>query len=74
MTITLSRKESIYALVKAHPPIADIMRELGFKDITQPRMLETAGRIMTLEKGSTLKKILMTDIQAAFAAKGYTII
>ena len=69
--IQISSKTSIYDLVKEHPDIKDIMVSLGFVDILKPGMLQSAGRIMTLEKGSKYKKIDWQSIVTAFEKHGY---
>ena len=67
-------KKSVYELVKENPELKEFLAELGFKDILLPGMLETAGRIMTLEKGSKMKKIEMTDIIKKLEDKGYKVV
>ncbi len=69
----ISLKTPVYQLVKEHPEIREIMAALGFKDILLPGMLETAGRIMTLEKGGALKKIPLEKIREALAAAGFQV-
>ena len=64
---------SIYDLVKQYPDVADIMAAQGFVDILKPGMLQSAGRIMTLEKGAKMKKIDWDMIVAAFEEAGYTL-
>jgi hypothetical protein len=71
--INISKDESIYVLIKQHPNIKDVMLELGFKDIVKKGMLGTVGRIMTIEKGSQMKKIPMEEIKKIFNKHGYTI-
>lgn len=66
--------DSVYKLVKANPDLKTLLVELGFKDITLPGMLETAGRMMTLEKGAKLKKIDIIDIKKKLEENGYEVI
>lgn len=68
---TIKLSDSVYKLVKENPDFKDIMVELGFKDITLPGMLNTAGRIMTLEKGAKMKKISIEEIKKKLEEKGY---
>lgn len=65
--------KTIYELAKEIPEITEIMLELGFKDITKPGMLNTAGRLMTLKKGATMKKIEIGWIVKTLSEKGYEI-
>lgn len=69
--IVISRTQSIYDLVTAHPEVADIMVEIGFKDIIKPGILQSMGKMMTLEKGAKMKKIQMSEIIATFKNRGY---
>lgn len=65
--------EPIFNLVNRYPEVKDIMIELGFHDIANPGMLQTAGRFMTLSKGIALKKIGMETVQQTFMQHGFTI-
>ncbi|HHX80760.1 MAG TPA: DUF1858 domain-containing protein [Acholeplasmataceae bacterium] len=56
----------IYHLIKEHPEIKEIMISLGFKNITNPVMLNTAGKVMNLKSGSKLMKIDLKLIQDKF--------
>ncbi len=66
-------KKSVYELSCEYPEIVDILYELGFKDITKPGMLQTAGRFMTITKGAAMKHIDIKVIEQAFQQRGYTI-
>jgi hypothetical protein len=56
----------ILELVKKYPKIKDIMNSLGFKNITNPAMLQTAGRIITIKTGSKMMKIDLNLIKEKF--------
>ncbi|WP_099469005.1 DUF1858 domain-containing protein [Konateibacter massiliensis] len=73
MEKTLDLNKSVYELTKEYPEIVDILSELGFKDITKPGMLNTAGRFMTIPKGAAMKKIDMALIEKTLSEKGYQI-
>ncbi len=73
MDKSIDFSKSVFELCKENPEIAIIMQELGFKEITQPGMLNTAGRFMTIPKGAAMKGISMDKIKEAFASKGYEI-
>jgi hypothetical protein len=64
---------SIYELCSQHPEIIQIMQEIGFKDIANPAMLNTAGRFMTISKGAAMKNIDLDIIKKAFEARGFSI-
>lgn len=42
------------------------MQALGFKDITNPIMLKTVGKVMTLKKGAQMKGIDLDVIKKTF--------
>ena len=42
----------VHDLVAAHPDIVPIMVQMGLDGVTQPGLLNTVGRFMTLEKGA----------------------
>ncbi|HHV60809.1 MAG TPA: DUF1858 domain-containing protein [Clostridiaceae bacterium] len=63
--------KSVYEICNEHPDVAAIMKDLGFESITNPGMLKTAGRFMTIPKGAAMKNIPMEKIKEAFALKGY---
>jgi len=63
--------QTVYEIVKEHPEVMEIMKEIGFTDITKPGMLQTAGRFMTLAKGSQIKNISMDKMKEAFKRRGY---
>ena len=66
--------KSVYELCSQHPDIVQIMQEIGFKDIANPAMLNTAGRFMTIAKGAAMKNIDMDIIKQAFEARGFRIL
>jgi hypothetical protein len=63
--------KSVFEICKEYPDVVVIMKDLGFDSITNPGMLQTAGRFMTIPKGAAMKGIPMEKIKEAFAAKGY---
>jgi hypothetical protein len=40
----INLSKTVFELCKDDPEILDIMKELGFTDITNPAMMKTAGR------------------------------
>ncbi len=65
---------NIYTIVKENPEAVEIMKDLGFEEISKPAMLNTAGRVMTLPKGAAMKGIELDTIKKAFIDKGFEII
>lgn len=70
----INLSKSVYEICKEHPDIIEIMKELGFESITNPGMLNTAGRFMTIPKGASMKSIPLDKIKEALSNKGYEII
>ena len=66
--------KTVYELCKDDSEIMGIMNELGFKSITNPAMLNTVGRYMTIPKGAAMKGIDLDKIKEAFQQRGYGII
>lgn len=64
---------SIYELTTAYPELLSIMKELGFHDITNPLMLQTMGKIMTIPKGARVKQISLDHIIATLQEHGFII-
>ena len=65
--------KSIHELCEAYPEIAQIMVEVGFKDIAKPGMLNTVGRFMTIPAGAQMKKLDLDAIKRTFEEKGFEI-
>lgn len=73
MARSVDLNKPVYELIQEYPEIADIMKNLGFESITNPAMLNTAGRFMTLKKGAAMKRIDLEKIARAFSEKGFEI-
>lgn len=67
-------KKSVFELVRTYPELKEILVEIGFKDIVLPGMLETAGRIMNIEKGAKMKQFDIKDIIKKLEDKGYKVV
>ncbi|MFZ5988171.1 MAG: DUF1858 domain-containing protein [Bacillota bacterium] len=65
--------KTVHDLCKENPEVVDVMRELGFESITNPAMLNTAGRFMTIPKGAVMKGIDLEKIKGEFVKRGYDI-
>ena len=69
----LDLSKSVYDLVTEYPEVIDIMKELGFTEITNKVMLNSVGKIMTIPKGAKMKGVSMIDIVGAFMKAGFTL-
>lgn len=73
MSKEIDFRKTVYELSREYPEIVGIMKELGFENIANEGMLNTAGRFMTIPKGAAMKGISMEKINQVFESKGYTI-
>ncbi len=69
----LDISKSVHELCSAYPELPAILSDLGFKDITKPGMLATAGRFMTLPKGAAMKKIDLEVIKNTLEEAGFRV-
>jgi len=69
----LDLTRTVYQLCTDDPAVAGILAEAGFREITNPGMLATAGRLMTVPKGAAMKGIDLEHVKRVFAAHGYRI-
>ena len=66
-------QKTIYELCEEDPFVIEIMKELGFEQITKQGMLQTAGRIMTISKGARMRGIDLSSIVQTFEKHGYIV-
>ena len=64
---------TVSELTDEYPEIKGIMEELGFKDIIKPMALSTAGKIMTIPRGASVKGIEMSAVIKALHDHGFEI-
>jgi len=63
---------TVHDLVKKHPELKDVMKQIGFTDIAKPAALKTVGRVMTIPKGCAVKGFELADVVAQLEAAGFT--
>lgn len=74
MEKAIDLKKSVYELVQEYPEFIQVMEELGFTSITNPAMLNTVGRMMTLPKGAAMKGLDLENIKEELKKRGYTLL
>jgi len=74
MNKIISLNETVYELCTKYPEIKDILKELGFVDIVNPVMMNTAGRVMTIPKGAEMKNIDIETIKEKLKQNGFEIV
>ncbi|HEY8420898.1 MAG TPA: DUF1858 domain-containing protein [Thermoclostridium sp.] len=67
-------KKTVYELTGEYPEIINILKSLGFENITNPALLKTAGKVMTIPKAAKIKNIDLNTILDKFSEKGFTVI
>lgn len=65
--------KTVFEICMENPEVIEIMKELGFTDIANPGMLNTAGRFMTIPKGAAMKGIGLDRIKEVFRTHGFHI-
>ena len=71
MNKIIDLNEPVYEIYMKHPEILDILYQLGLHDIVKPGMINTVGKVMTLRKGATMKRIDFEVIEQTLLDKGY---
>lgn len=74
MNRIINFENTVYAICRKNPEVIEILKNLGFKSIINPSMMNTAGRIMTIPKGAALKGMEITTIKSLLMKKGYSIV
>ena len=73
MEKTVDLSKPVREVCQENPEVAEIMKELGFENITSPGMLNTVGRFMTISKGAAMKGINLEKIKDEFNKRGYQV-
>lgn len=73
MNKVIDLNKSVQEICHTYPESKEILKGLGFAQITNPAMLRTMGKFMTLTKGAAMKGIDIEDIKKAFIEKGYQV-
>ncbi|MFA9396738.1 MAG: DUF1858 domain-containing protein [Clostridiaceae bacterium] len=71
MNKIIDSSKTIYELAKENNDFIEIMKKLDFEAITEAKMINSAGRIMTLSKGAKMKNINIDIIKNEFEKRGY---
>ena len=55
MAKKLDLNKPVFELVQEYPELVDVLKDLGFSEITKPAMLNSVGRITTIPKGAKMR-------------------
>lgn len=69
----INLNHSVHELCTVYLELMDILKDLGFKDIVKPGMLQTAGRFMTIPKGAAMKNIDIEVVKLILKDKDFII-
>ncbi len=70
----LDLNKPVYELVQEYPELVDILKDLGFSEITKPAMLHSLGRITTIPKGAKMRNISMMKVVPALMGNGFELV
>jgi hypothetical protein len=73
MEKTINFQKTVYEICTEDSYVLEIMKGIGFDQITKQGMLQTAGRVMTIPKGARMKGIELSPIIQIFEQHGYTV-
>lgn len=71
--IKISLSDTVYNCVSNYPQFKDVLIEAGFKKISNPSMLNTVGRVVTIEKGLKMRNISLSHLQEVAKNHGFNI-
>lgn len=67
-------KDNVYTIASSYPEVVDILVDFGFTQIKMSQMLQSVGRIMTLEKGCNMRGFDYEKLKEVLYEEGYEII
>lgn len=71
---TINEKETVYEIYLRYPEIVEILYEFGFTQIKLPQMVQTAGRLITLKKGCSMRGFDYEKLKKTLEQKGFLVI
>lgn len=66
------KNDTIYQLSKKYPGIVEVLKEVGFTQISEPQMIVTVGRFMTIEKGCQMRGFSLEEVILKLKEAGYS--
>lgn len=61
---TIDGNKTVYVLIQENPELKDVLVNLGFTPLNDPKMLNTVGRMMSLNNGAKQIKLDREDLKA----------
>ncbi|WP_261806224.1 DUF1858 domain-containing protein [Lapidilactobacillus luobeiensis] len=72
-TKTISLDRPVFDLLSEVPEVQPVMIAIGLDGVTNPLLLQTAGRFMTLRKGAKMKEIPLAQLITALHNAGFEV-
>lgn len=69
----ISLKDTVYETVTKNPDIREVIVSLGFTPLRDDKMLQTAGRLMTLGKAAKQFGISYETVVSTLRAHGFSV-
>lgn len=73
MDKTIDMNRTVYDLTEEYPELIDLLAGVGFVEIKKPAMRKGVAKVVTLAKGSKLKRIPVTRLIEALSQAGFTV-
>lgn len=70
----ISINEPVASLVEKYPDLKNILKDIGFSEITNPLALSSVGKIVSIKKGAGIKNIGLDIIREKLKEGGFNII
>ncbi|MFA5448973.1 MAG: DUF1858 domain-containing protein [Clostridia bacterium] len=70
---TINLSDTVYNLCEQNSGLDLVLKEIGFPEIVNPVMRNTAGRFMTLEKGAKLRGVEIEILKNKLQEHGYSV-
>ena len=61
---TIDGNKTVYVLIQENPELKDVLVNLGFTPLNDPKMLNTVGRMMSLNNGAKQIKLDREGLKA----------
>jgi len=68
---TIDGNRTVYDLIQEYPELKPILVKIGFKPLTNDKMLNTVGRMMPLNNGAKQIKLSLDDLKEALQKEGF---
>lgn len=66
--------EPVASLIEKFPNLKDILKDLGFTEITNPLALSTVGKMVSIKKGAKIKNIDLDLIKEKLREEGFNLV